>query len=82
MRNNVRFEDLPIGEKFKSLLEEYKRMIQENVLFNVLTRFYFADWTRKCDYDKMTPEEIVEAVMDVCRKLERDYNYSVDDDLF
>lgn len=82
MRNNIRFEDLPIDEKFKSLLEEYKRMIQENVLFNVLTRFYFADWTRKCDYDKMTPEEIVEAVMDVCRKLERDYNYSVDDDLF
>jgi hypothetical protein len=78
----VRFEELPIDEKFKSLFEEYKRQAQEQVLFDVLTQFYFADWTRQCDYEKMTSEEVVEAAMTVCKKLEERYNYSLDDDLF
>ncbi len=82
MRNNIRFEDLPIDEKMKSLLEDYKRQVQENVLFDVMTQFYFADWTRKCDYDKMTSEEVVEAAMTVCKGLEDKYNYSLNDDLF
>jgi hypothetical protein len=78
----VRFEELPIEDKFKSVFEEYKRKVQEEVLFNVLTQFYFADWTRACDYEKMTPEEVVEAAMTVCKKLEEQYNYSLDDDIF
>lgn len=78
----VLFEELSIDEKFKSLFEEYKRQAQEQVLFDVLTQFYFADWTRQCDYEKMTSEEVVEAAMAVCKKLEERYNYSLDDDLF
>ena len=78
----VRFEELPIEDKFKSVFEEYKRYVQEQVLFDVLTRFYFADWTRQCDYEKMTSEEVVEAAMTVCKKLEERYNYSIDDELF
>ena len=78
----VRFEELPIEDKFKSLFEEFKRQAQEQVLFDVLSQFYFADWTRQCDYEKMTSEEVVEAAMSVCKKLEEQYNYSLDDDLF
>ena len=78
----VRFEELPIEEKFKSILDEYKRQIQEQVLFDVLTRFYFADWTREYDYKKMTSEEVVEAAMSICKKLETQYNYNLDDDLY
>lgn len=78
----VRFEELPIEDKFKSLFEEYKRKAQEEVLYDVMTRFYFADWTRQCDYEKMTSEEVVEAAMAVCKKLEERYNYSFDDDIF
>ena len=78
----VRFEELPIEEKFRSLFDEYKRQVQEQVLFDVLTRFYFADWTRACDYEKMTSEEVVEAAMSVCKKLEEEYNYNLDDDLY
>lgn len=78
----VRFEELPIEDKFKSLFEEYKKRIQEEVLFDVLTRFYFADWTRQCDYEKMTSEEVVEAAMSVCKKLEEHYKYNLDNDLF
>lgn len=78
----VRFEELPIEDKFKSLFEEYKRQAQEEVLFHVLTQFYFADWTRACDYTKMTSEEVVEAAMAVCKKLEERYKYSLDDDLY
>ena len=66
----VGFEELPIDEKFKSVFEEYKKQIQEGVLYDVLTQFYFADWTRACDYEKMTSEEVVEAAMTVCKKLE------------
>ena len=78
----VQFEELPINSKFKILFEEYKRQIQEEVLFNVLSQFYFADWTRACDYTKMTPEEVVEAVMAICKKIEEQYSYNIDDDLF
>ena len=76
------FEELPIDEKFKSVFEEYKRQIQEGVLYDVLTQFYFADWTRACDYEKMTSEEVVEAVMSICKKLEEKYNYNLDNDLY
>ena len=78
----VRFEELPIEDKFKSLFEEFKRQAQEQVLYDVLTNFYFAPWTRACDYENMTPEEVVEAAMSVCKRLEEQYNYSLDDDLF
>lgn len=76
------FEDLSIEEKFKYMLDDYKRQVQENVLFDVLTRFYFADWTRQCDYEKMTSEEVVNAAMKVCKQIEEKYNYSLDNDIF
>ena len=78
----VRFEELPIEDKFKSLFEDYKKQVQEQVLYEVLTRFYFADWTRACDYEKMTTEEVVEAAMSICKKLEEKYNYNLDNDLY
>ena len=75
----IDFEDLPIEDKFKRVFEDYKRQIQEDVLYHVLTEFYFAGWTRKCDYEKMTSEEVVEAAMAVCRKIETLYGYDFDD---
>ena len=80
LKNKIPFEDLPIEDKFKAIFEEYRRQIQEGVLFDVMTAFYFADWTRKCDYDKMTSEEVVEAAMAVCRRLEAKYKYSLNDE--
>lgn len=70
-----------IEAKFHLLFEEYKRQIEENVLFDVLRRFYFADWTRACDYENMTSEEVMKAAMSVCKEIEKDYNYDIDDDL-
>ena len=81
MVRKMPFEELPVDEKFKSVFEEYKRQVQEQVLFDVLTQFYFANWTRACDYEKMTSEEVVEAAMAVCKKLEEKYKYNLDDDL-
>jgi hypothetical protein len=74
--------DLDTENKFKSLLTEFERQTQEQVLFDVLTQFYFADWTRACEYKKMTAEDVVEAAMSVCRNIEKQYNYSLDNDLF
>lgn len=76
------YEELMLEDKFKSLFKEFERRVQERVLFDVLTQFYFADWTRQCDYEKMTSEEVVEAAMAVCKKLEKQYNYDLDDELF
>lgn len=82
LKDKVPFEELPVEEQFKKVFGNYERTIQERVLYDVLTEFYFADWTRKCDYDKMTSEEVVEAAMTVCKKLEEKYNYFLDDDFF
>ena len=76
------FEDLSIEEKFKYMLDDYKRQVQEQVLYDVLVGFYFADWTRQCDYEKMTSEEVVAAAMKVCKQIEEKYNYSLDNDIF
>lgn len=81
MNDKTLFDALPIDEKFKKLFNEYKREIQEKVLYDVLIRFYFADWTRACDYQNMTAEEVVNAAMEVCHKIEKDYNYDIDDDI-
>ena len=80
VKNKIPFEELPIEDKFKKVFEEYRRQIAYGVLYDVLTGFYFADWTRKCDYEKMTSEEVVEAAMEVCRKLEEKYSYYLDDE--
>lgn len=80
MRNKVPFEELSIEDKFKKVFEEYRKQIERGVLYDVLTGFYFADWTRKCDYENMTSEEVVEAAMKVCKHIEEKYNYSLDDE--
>lgn len=70
-----------IEARFHLLFQEYKRQIEENILFDVLRRFYFADWTRACDYEKMTSEQVMKAAMSVCKEIEKDYHYNIDDDL-
>ena len=82
LKNEISFEELPVEKQFKKAFENYERIIQERVLYDVMTEFYFADWTRKCDYDRMTSEEVVEAAMAVCKRLEKKYNYSLNDDFF
>ena len=78
LKNKIPFEELPVEDKFKKVFEEYRKQIEHEVLYDVLTGFYFADWTRKCDYDKMTSEEVVEAAMMVCKKIEDKYKFSLD----
>ena len=79
LKNKIPFEELPIEDKFKKVFEDYKKQIEHAVLYDILSEFYFADWTRKCDYDKMTSEEVVDAVIAVCRKIETLYDYDFDD---
>ena len=79
LKNKIPFEELSVEEQFQKVFGNYERTVQESVLCDVLTEFYFADWTRKCDYDNMTSEAVVDAAMSVCKKLEEKYNYSLDD---
>lgn len=81
LKNKVPFEELPIEDKFNKVFEDYKKQIEHAVLYDVLTEFYFADWTRACDYEKMTSEEVVDAAMAVCKRIEEKYNYSLDEEL-
>lgn len=78
VKDKINFEELPVEDQMRYVFGSYKRQIQEGVLFDILTAFYFADWTRKCDYEKMTPEEVVKAAMAVCKKLEEKYHYTLD----
>ena len=80
LKNKIPFEELPVEEQFEKVFGNYERQTQERVLYDVLTEFYFADWTRKCDYDNMTSEEVVDAAMAVCKRLEEKYDYSLDDE--
>lgn len=68
-------------KQIEEILERYKRRITEQVLYNVLGHFYFADWMRACDYERMTSEEVVNAVMSVCKGIEKNYNYDFDADI-
>ena len=79
-KNKIPFEELPVEEQFKQVFGNYERQAQERVLYDVLTEFYFADWTRKCYYAKMTSEEVANAAMSACKKLEEKYNYSLIDE--
>lgn len=79
-KDKINFEELPIDVQMRHVFGNYKRQVQEGILYDILTEFYFADWTRKCDYDKMTSEEVVEAAIAVCKKIEEKYNYSLDDE--
>jgi hypothetical protein len=78
MKNKISFEELSIENKFKKVFDDYRKQIEHEVLYDVMTGFYFADWTRKCDYEKMTSEEVVKAAMEVCRKLETNYGFDFD----
>ena len=80
VKDKVNFEELPIEVQMRHVFGNYKRQVQEGILYDILTEFYFADWTRKCDYDKMTSEEVVEAAIAACKKIEEKYNYSLDDE--
>ena len=80
MKDKVNFEELPIEVQMRHVFGNYKRQVQEGILYDILTEFYFADWTRKCDYDKMTSKEVVEAAIAICKKIEEKYNYSLDDE--
>ena len=80
VKDKVNFEELPIEVQMRHVFGNYKRQVQEGILYDILTEFYFADWTRRCDYDKMTSEEVVEAAIAVCKKIEEKYNYSLDDE--
>lgn len=76
------FDSMPIDSQLAYVLKNYKRQIETKVLYDILVRFYFADWTRQCNYENMTQEELIQCMMDVCKKIEKDYKYSVDDDLY
>lgn len=79
--SKVKFEDLSIDEKFKIIFKDYERQIEEKVLYDILCRFRFADWTRECDYSKMTSKEVMEAAMSVCDDIEKAWDYNLDDDI-
>ena len=70
-----------ILEELDKVVKNFERQTIEKVLFKVLMKFYFADWTRACDYEKMTSEDVVNAAMAVCKEIEKEFNYNFDDDI-
>lgn len=69
------------AKELEKILKDFERQTIEKVLFTVLMKFYFADWTRACDYEKMTSEDVVNVAMAVCKEIEKEFNYDFDDDI-
>lgn len=65
----------------KQSIDKHDRNIEERVLFDILSYLYFQDWTRVCNYNKMTKEEIIQAYTNTCKEIEQRYNYNFTDDL-
>lgn len=65
----------------KDAIDKHDRNLTEKILFDVLSILYFQDWTRACDYEKMTKEEIIQAYTNTCKKIEQRYNYDFTNDL-
>ena len=74
-------EDYCNLKNLKEAIDEHDRNLTEQILFDILTGLYFQDWTRACDYEKMTKEEIIEAYTNTCKEIEKRYNYDYTSDL-
>ena len=74
-------EDYHNLKDLKEAIDEHDRNLTEQVLFDILTDLYFQEWTRACDYEKMTKEEIIEAYTNTCKEIEKRYNYDYTSDL-
>jgi len=65
-------------KQFAEMLKQHERVVTERVLSRVLTGLYFQDYNRKCDYDKMTGEQVVMAQHEVLKKIEQEFDYDLD----
>lgn len=74
--------EMSYAKIIEGMFNEHRKAVTEQVLFNVLVRFYFADWSRECEYSTMTGAEVVRKVMETCKKIEKQYNYDFDSEFF
>lgn len=68
-------------KRLKENIDAKYRIIEEKVLFDVLSILYFQDYNRACDYIKMSAEEIVKAQHKVLKEIEKRYNYDFNRDI-
>ncbi len=73
-------ENKAFENKLRELVKEHDREITEKVLYRVLTKLYFQDYNRQCDYDKMTGAEVVNAQHKVLAEIENEFDYKLDDE--
>ena len=66
-------------KRFKKLLNEFEREIEERVLFDVLSILYFQDYNKQCNYDNLTGSEVVEMQHKVLKEIEKRYNFKLND---
>lgn len=74
-------EDYCNLKDLKEAIDEHDRNLTEQILFDILSDLYFQNWTRACNYEKMTKKDIIEAYTNTCKEIEKRYNYDYINDL-
>lgn len=70
-----------ITSQIRPILQKFERDITEKVLSRVFSTLYYQNYNRACNYNNMTGEQIVLAQHEVLSKLEKEFNYSFENDL-
>ena len=65
-----------ICENFKNYFFKSMRRAQKDAIIDVLFGLYIQDWTRPCEYEHMTGEEVVKKMHEVLHKVQDKYSIS------
>ena len=64
----------------KEAIHQHDKNIIKDVLFDILTDLYFAEFTIPDNYDNMTKEDLIDAYKKIGQDIEKRYNYDYDKD--
>ena len=65
-----------ICENFKNYFSTSMRRAQREAVIDVLFGLYIQDWTRQCEYEHMTGEEVIEKMHEALQKVQEKYGIS------
>ena len=65
-----------ICENFKNYFFKSMKRAQKDAIIDVLFGLYIQDWTRPCEYEHMTGEEVVKKMHETLEKIQKKYGIS------
>lgn len=75
-------ENNSFTNEINELVKKHDRKVIECVLFRILTKLYFQNYNKQCNYDKMTGADVVNAQHKVLEEIEKEFDYKLEDDFY